>query len=97
VVAAPEEVAQPAATAGERVREEAATLPFPLQLDWSTDLIQVETNPEKYRLAQTRAQQEQPAPRVKRVRLPQPPLSDAPLIQVETRASAASSQSAAQA
>jgi ribonuclease E len=96
-VAAPEEVAQPAATAGERVREEAATLPFPLQLDWSTDLIQVETNPEKYRLAQTRTQQEQPAPRVKRVRPPLPPLSDAPLIQVETRASAASSQPAAQA
>lgn len=90
------EAAQPPAANEERVRDETVTLPFPLQLDWSTDLIQVETNPEKYRLAQTNAQQEQPAPRVKRVRPPLPPLSDAPLIQVETRTSAASGQSAAQ-
>lgn len=96
VATAPEEAAQPPATNEERVRDETVTLPFPLQLDWSTDLIQVETNPEKYRLAQAKAQQEQPAPRVKRVRPPLPPLSDAPLIQVETRTSAASGQSAAQ-
>ena len=57
----------------------------PLQLDWSSDLIQVETHPEKARTALARSREEQPVPRVKRERPPLAPLSDEPLVQVETR------------
>jgi ribonuclease E len=70
-------------------REEPAILPVPLQLDWSTDLIQVETNPEKHRIALSKELDEQPVPHVKRVRPPLPPINDIPLIQVETRSSGA--------
>jgi ribonuclease E len=88
---------QPAPIADERVREDISppnsaqpitrskAAPAPLQLDWSSDLIQVETHPEKARIALARTREEPPAPRVKRERLPLPPLSAEPLIQVETR------------
>jgi hypothetical protein len=70
-------------------REEPVILPVPLQLDWSTDLIQVETNPEKHRIALSKELDEQPVPRAKRVRPPLPPINEVPLIQVETRSSGA--------
>lgn len=87
---------QPESTTDERVREEISppdvvqpvthdkTAPAPLQLDWSSDLIQVETHPEKARIALDGTREEAPAPRVKRER-PPPPLGVEPLVQVETR------------
>jgi hypothetical protein len=86
-----EETGQPEVVAKERVmdeRKETVSLPVSLNLDWSTDLIQVETNAEKYRIALTKVQEEQPGPRQQRVRPPLPPVSDVPLIQVETSSSA---------
>ena len=56
-----------------------------LELDWQTDLTQIETDREKLQAAQARAHEEPPpAPPQKRERKPLPPLSDEPLIQVET-------------
>jgi ribonuclease E len=43
------------------------------------------TDPDKLRLAQEAAAQHVPAPRVPRERKPLPPLSNEPLVQVETR------------
>jgi len=75
----------------ETVREdlpaaEAPSAPKPiLELDWQSDLTQIETDRDKLRAAQERAAQEQPAPPPrKRERRPLQPLSDEPLIQVET-------------
>lgn len=88
---------QPAPIADERVREEilapdfaqsvtrSKAAPAPLQLDWSSDLIQVETHPEKAGIALARTREEPPAPRVKRERPPLPPSDAEPLVQVETR------------
>ena len=88
---------QPAPIADERVCEEISppdfaqpvtrskAAPAPLQLDWSSDLIQVETHSEKARIALTGTREEPPEPRVKRERPPLPPLSAEPLVQVETR------------
>ncbi|MDP1717818.1 MAG: hypothetical protein Q8L40_07045, partial [Burkholderiales bacterium] len=53
-------------------------------LDWSSGLTQIETDPNKLNDAALRSQQEQPAPRVKRVRAPLPPVSNEPLVQIET-------------
>ena len=47
-------------------------------------LEQVETDPEKVRIAASRVEPPQP-PRPPRVRAPLPPISNEPLIQVETR------------
>jgi ribonuclease E len=58
--------------------------PVSLQLDWSSGLTQIETDAGKLQAALTKTREEQPAPRAKRVRPPQPPVSDEPLIQVET-------------
>ena len=56
-----------------------------LELDWQTDLTQIETDREKLRAAQLRAESEPaPLPPAKRVRKPLLPLSDEPLVQVET-------------
>lgn len=78
----------------ETVRE---TTPVTLQLDWSSGLTQIETDPEKHKAALIRAQEQPVAPRVKRIRRPLPSLSDEPLMQVETRktASAIMTQGAA--
>ena len=56
-----------------------------LEFDWQSDLTQVETDREKLKTAQARAQDEPPAvsPR-KRERQPPRPVSDEPLVQVET-------------
>jgi hypothetical protein len=56
-----------------------------LELDWQTDLTQIETDREKLRAAQERAAHQEPlAPAPKRERQPPPPVSAEPLIQVET-------------
>ena len=91
-VAEPEIEIQPAPPAREYVREipaapqVAAPQPAPMkvQLDRSSGLTQIETDPNKLNDAALKSQQEQPAPRVKRVRAPLPPASNEPLTQVET-------------
>ncbi len=93
-VATPEPViaTQPEPVVREYVREipAAPQVPVPqpappkVQLDWSSGLTQIETNPGRLQEAQARSLQEQPAPRVKRVRAQLPPVSNEPLIQVET-------------
>ena len=88
---------QPVTTAGEYAREIVAsepvapqervrqTAPATLRLDWSSGLTQIETDPEKHKAALARMREERPAVRAKRVRPPLPPVSDEPLVQVETR------------
>jgi ribonuclease E len=56
-----------------------------LRLEWPSDLVQIETDPEKLKAALSRASEEAPRPRPKRVRSVPAPLSSEPLIQVETR------------
>jgi ribonuclease E len=56
----------------------------PLELDWSTDLVQVESDPRKIASVQQQMPQEEPALRPKRERVSLPPISDEPLVQVET-------------
>ena len=92
VAAEPEIETHPVTTAGEYVRDIPAAPQVPVaqpaamkvQLDWSSGLTQIETDPNKLKGADVRSQQEQPAPRVKRVRPPLPPASNEPLVQVET-------------
>ena len=61
-----------------------------LELDWQTDLTQIETDREKLRAAQLRAEAEPaPLPPTKRERKPALPVSDEPLVQVETTRRAA--------
>jgi ribonuclease E len=57
----------------------------PLELDWSTDLVQVESDPRKAQVAQQPERQEAPVPRAKRERAPLPPVSEEPLVQIETQ------------
>ena len=49
-----------------------------------SDLSQVETDPEKLRIAASKIEPP-PPPRPPRVRPPLPPISNEPLVQVETR------------
>jgi ribonuclease E len=75
-----------AAAAAERVEERAGVVETQsvlaaLKLDWSGDLVQIETDPQKLRPIPV----EEEAPRPRRVRRPPPPMSDEPLVQVETR------------
>jgi ribonuclease E len=59
--------------------------PPPLELDWSSDLEQVESDPRKIKAAQREeSPEEAPAPRPKRQRVPHPPLIEEPLVQIET-------------
>ena len=75
----------------ERRNEPAAAPPetgyapaVPVKIEWPSDLQQVESNPDRVKAAQQEAAQEQPTLRPKRVR-PQPaPVSDEPLVQIET-------------
>jgi ribonuclease E len=76
-----------AAAGAERVEErqgvvETQTVLAALKLDWPSDLVQIETDPQKVR---TLPVEEEEAPRPRRVRRPPPPISDEPLVQVETR------------
>jgi len=57
----------------------------PLELDWSTDLVQVESDPRKAQVAQQPEREEAPVPRPKRERAPLPPVSEEPLVQIETQ------------
>jgi ribonuclease E len=85
-------VATPAA-----VPAAAAPAPKPLKLDWPSDLVQIETDPQKRQAARVEAQTGQPAPRVKRERpVTQQPVAE-PLVQVETRQSGNDSPSTADA
>lgn len=59
--------------------------PPPLKLEWPSDLVQIETDPAKAQAAASQQAQEQPAFRPRRVRPAPVPLSDGPLVQVETR------------
>ncbi|MFN7086771.1 MAG: Rne/Rng family ribonuclease [Burkholderiales bacterium] len=104
-VPATPEAAAPA-MAGEQVREFVAPEPSaaqaalretapPPRFERPSDLIQVETDPEKRQAALARMQAQRPATlRVKRVRPPLPPLSDEPLVQVETRKTAGAADAA---
>lgn len=56
----------------------------PVKIEWPADLKQVESDPDKVKTAEQEVAQEQPAPRPKRVRSPQAPVSEEPLVQVET-------------
>lgn len=56
----------------------------PIQIEWPSDLQQVESDPDKIRAAEQEGAQQQSASRPKRVRPPQAPASDEPLVQVET-------------
>jgi ribonuclease E len=74
----------------EKLTEHVPPAPVPveapkLQLDWSSDLTQVETDPVKLEEARDKAPADTPAARVKRERPPVPPVSDEPLVQIETR------------
>ena len=83
---------QPPTIPAEYVREIVApepvasreTAPVALKLDWSSGLTQIETDAGKLQEALAKTREEQPAPRAKRVRPPLPPVSDEPLVQVET-------------
>jgi hypothetical protein len=61
-----------------------APRPAPLKLDWPSDLVQIETNPEKARAVTTQIAEE-PAPRPRRPRPAPAPASNEPLVQIETR------------
>jgi hypothetical protein len=60
-----------------------------LKLEWPSDLVQVETDPHKAREAAAYVEAE-PVAHVRRMRPAPVPISDQPLVQVETRPSAAS-------
>lgn len=56
----------------------------PPKIEWPSDLQQVESDPDKVRAAEQEGVEEQPAPRPKRVRPPQAPAIEEPLVQIET-------------
>jgi len=58
--------------------------PPPVELDWPSDLVQVESNPERIRAAQKDSPLEDDAPRPRRERPVRPPVVEEPLVQVET-------------
>jgi len=56
----------------------------PVKLEWSSDLQQVESDPDRVRAAQQVVPAEPPAPRPKRVRPQSAPVVEEPLVQIET-------------
>jgi ribonuclease E len=58
--------------------------PPPVELEWPSDLVQVESDPNKVRTAQQQAPQEEAAPRPRRERPAPTPVAEEPLVQVET-------------
>jgi len=70
-------------------RADPASVLASLKLDAPSDLVQIETDPHR---VSTAPLEEEEAPRVPRVRRPSPQISDEPLSQVETRASAPGTQ-----
>ncbi|MBI3044376.1 MAG: Rne/Rng family ribonuclease [Betaproteobacteria bacterium] len=57
---------------------------MPVKIEWPSDLQQVESDPDKVKAVQQEAPQQPQAPRPKRVRQPLAPLSEEPLVQIET-------------
>ena len=84
---APAEVVIETAQVSERMaassQDTHAPVPPPLELDLPSDLVQIETDKGKADAAAMEPQHE-PAPRARRVRPSLPPVSDEPLMQVET-------------
>ena len=56
----------------------------PVKIEWPSDLKQVESDPEKIQTAQRQLVEEQLMPRPKRVRQPEQPVGNEPLVQIET-------------
>jgi len=56
----------------------------PVKIEWPSDLKQVESDPEKIQTALRQVVEEQPLPRAKRVRQAVEPVSNEPLVQIET-------------
>jgi len=60
----------------------------PVKIEWPSDLKQVESDPEKVQTAQRQViEEEQPLPRPKRARQAVEPISNEPLVQIETQPS----------
>jgi hypothetical protein len=59
----------------------------PLKIEWPSDLKQVESDPEKVQTAQRQVVEGQSMPRPKRVRQAVEPVSNEPLVQIETHPS----------
>jgi ribonuclease E len=59
--------------------------PPPIQLDWPSDLVQVESDPGKVKTVIEQAREEAPAPRQKRERPVRAPVAEEPLVQIETQ------------
>jgi hypothetical protein len=57
---------------------------IPVKIEWPPELKQVESDPEKIGSVQQEAVQEAPAQRPRRVRPPSQPVSEEPLVQIET-------------
>lgn len=57
----------------------------PIKIEWPSDLVQVESDPEKLQSVEPQPEQE-PVARPKRARQPVQPLSEEPLVQIETAA-----------
>jgi ribonuclease E len=98
-VAPPEErvrefVAPPPAERPAGAPEAGSAPAMPLKIEWPADLVQVESDPGKIRAAEEPQVEEQPAPRPKRVRPVARPVSEEPLIQIETQRSAPGSSEA---
>ena len=56
----------------------------PVKIEWPSDLKQVESDPEKIQTALRQVVEAQPLPRAKRVRQAVEPVSNEPLVQIET-------------
>jgi hypothetical protein len=64
-------------------RQEPPSPPAPVKLDWPSDLVQIETDPQKARAPAPHEEEEQ-APPPRRARPAQRAVSEEPLVQVET-------------
>ena len=66
---------------------EAAVTPAPasLRIEWPSDLVQIETDPQKARAAAAAAEEPEPVSRPRRIRPIPVRVPDEPLVQVETR------------
>jgi ribonuclease E len=56
----------------------------PVRIEWPSDLVQVESDPNKVRTMGQQEPEQEPTPRPKRVRQPVQPLDEEPLVQIET-------------
>jgi hypothetical protein len=65
-------------------------LAAPIKIEWPSDLVQVESDPEKLQSVEPEREGE-PLARPKRVRQPLQPVNEEPLVQIETAATEAAS------